>query len=91
MLFFNNKRAVFLFNCPFATIIASNDAFHLLIYRTHKTSHFTNFECYEFAMLTDEELEYLNDYHATVFKSLSPYLDDEMVEWLADACTPITR
>lgn len=45
----------------------------------------------DLAMLTDEELEYLNDYHATVFKSLSPYLDDDMVEWLADACTPITR
>ena len=45
----------------------------------------------DLAMLTDEELEYLNDYHATVFKSLSPYLDDDMVEWLADACTPITK
>ena len=42
-------------------------------------------------MLTDEELDYLNDYHATVFKSLSPYLDDEMIEWLADACAPLTR
>lgn len=42
-------------------------------------------------MLTDEELEYLNNYHATVFKSLSPYLDDEMTEWLADACSPLTR
>ena len=42
-------------------------------------------------MLTDEELDYLNDYHATVFKSLAPYLDDEMTEWLADACAPLTR
>ena len=42
-------------------------------------------------MLTDEELEYLNDYHATVFKALAPYLDDEMTEWLADACSPLTR
>ncbi|MGN1229769.1 MAG: aminopeptidase P family protein [Prevotella sp.] len=42
-------------------------------------------------MLTDEELEYFNNYHATVFKSLSPYLDDEMTEWLADACSPLTR
>ena len=42
-------------------------------------------------MLADEELDYLNDYHATVFKSLSPYLDDEMTEWLANACAPLTR
>ena len=42
-------------------------------------------------MLADEELDYLNDYHAAVFKSLSPYLDDEMTEWLADACAPLTR
>ena len=42
-------------------------------------------------MLTDEELKYLNDYHATVFKALAPYLDDEMTEWLADACSPLTR
>lgn len=42
-------------------------------------------------MLVDEELDYLNDYHAAVFKSLSPYLDDEMTEWLANACAPLTR
>lgn len=42
-------------------------------------------------MLADEELDYLNDYHAVVFKSLSPYLDDEMTEWLANACAPLTR
>ena len=41
-------------------------------------------------MLADEELDYLNDYHAAVFKSLSPYLDDEMTEWLANACAPLT-
>ena len=42
-------------------------------------------------MLADDELDYLNDYHAAVFKSLSPYLDDEMTEWLANACAPLTR
>lgn len=42
-------------------------------------------------MLADGELDYLNDYHAAVFKSLSPYLDDEMTEWLANACAPLTR
>ena len=40
-------------------------------------------------MLTGEEIEWLNTYHASVFKALSPYLDDEMIEWLLDACAPI--
>lgn len=40
-------------------------------------------------MLTDEEIEWLNTYHANVFKALSPHLDDEMNEWLLDACAPI--
>lgn len=42
-------------------------------------------------MLTDEEIEWLNTYHAHVFKALSPHLDDEMNEWLLDACEPIAR
>lgn len=40
-------------------------------------------------MLTGEEIEWLNTYHAHVFKTLSPHLDDEMNEWLLDACAPI--
>ena len=42
-------------------------------------------------MLTDEEIGYLNDYHVIVFKTLSPYLDSEMNEWLVDACSPLKR
>ena len=42
-------------------------------------------------MLTDDEIDYLNTYHANVFKALSPYLDSEMTDWLIEACAPIVR
>ena len=42
-------------------------------------------------MLTDDEIDYLNTYHANVLKALSPYLDSEMTDWLIEACSPLTR
>lgn len=36
-------------------------------------------------MLLPEELDWLNAYHKTVLKKLSPYLDEEEVEWLKKA------
>lgn len=36
-------------------------------------------------MLLPEEKEWLNAYHQEVFDKLSPYLNDEEVEWLAEA------
>lgn len=35
-------------------------------------------------MLTEQEKEWLNNYHKTVFEKLSPYLDDEEKEWLKE-------
>ena len=40
-------------------------------------------------MMTDEEVQWLNVYHHTVFERLSPYLNDEETEWLRDACRPL--
>ncbi|MGN0282507.1 MAG: aminopeptidase P family protein [Prevotella sp.] len=40
-------------------------------------------------MLTEEEVEYLNAYHATVFEALSPHLDGEDLDWLKDACSAL--
>ena len=40
-------------------------------------------------MLTDEETEWLNAYHRTVFESISPHLNDEEKAWLATACKEI--
>lgn len=33
-------------------------------------------------LLTDKERKWLNDYHEEVYNKLSPYLDDEVREWL---------
>lgn len=40
-------------------------------------------------MLTDEETEWLNAYHRTVFERISPHLNDEEKAWLATACKEI--
>lgn len=43
----------------------------------------------ERAMLTAEEVEWLNSYHRTVYEKLSPRLDVETREWLKEACEAI--
>ena len=42
-------------------------------------------------LLTDEELCWLNDYHALVQRELAPYLDEAENAWLAEACRPLER
>lgn len=37
----------------------------------------------DFNMLSTEEIEWLNQYHATVFEKLAPYLNEEERAWLA--------
>ncbi|MEM6780260.1 MAG: aminopeptidase P family protein [Pseudomonadota bacterium] len=37
-------------------------------------------------MLTQDELDWLNAYHAHVYKTLSPFLDEEHQNWLEIAC-----
>ena len=39
--------------------------------------------------LTQEEIDWLNGYHQTVFDRLSPHLDADEVEWLRQACAPL--
>lgn len=40
-------------------------------------------------MLTEEEKEWLNRYHAAVFERLSPHLDSSETEWLRQATLPL--
>lgn len=40
-------------------------------------------------LLNEEELNWLNAYHANVWKTLSALVDEEISEWLADACQHI--
>ena len=42
-------------------------------------------------LLTDEEVGWLNAYHARVYDTLSPHLDGADKDWLRDACAPIER
>ena len=42
-------------------------------------------------MLLPEEVEWLNAYHREVFEKLSPYLEGEEVDWLAEATEPLVK
>ena len=42
------------------------------------------------SMLTDEERQWLNDYHRMVYDRLSPYLSDDERLWLQAATTPLS-
>ena len=41
------------------------------------------------AMLTQEEIKQVNDYHAMVLERLTPYLNDEEQAWLQNECSSI--
>lgn len=43
----------------------------------------------DFSMMTAEEINWLNQYHKTVYEKLSPLLDDEEREWLNTACKAV--
>ncbi len=41
-------------------------------------------------LLSQEEIDWLNDYHQTVYERLSPDLEDEEKRWLKEACKSLT-
>lgn len=43
----------------------------------------------DITMLLDEERQWLNDYHARVYDTLAPHLDDDDREWLREATAAI--
>ena len=45
----------------------------------------------DLSMLTEEEIAWLNAYHADVFVKLSPYLEKDEKEWLENATKPVKR
>lgn len=42
-------------------------------------------------LMQDDEIAYLNAYHARVYDSLNPYLDEEENAWLKDATAPLAK
>ena len=45
----------------------------------------------EVSLLSDQELEWLNGYHAHVLEKVLPLLEGEDARWLAEKCRPLTR
>ena len=45
----------------------------------------------DIAMLTDDERQWLDDYHRMVFDRLSPHLDDGERSWLREATAPLSH
>ncbi len=43
------------------------------------------------SLLDDEEIDWLDDYHARVRDTLTPLVDPETAQWLAEATRPIAR
>ncbi len=41
------------------------------------------------SLMTEEEITWLNQYHAKVYETLSPLLEQEEAEWLKEACSEI--
>lgn len=41
------------------------------------------------SLLSEDELAWLNDYHASVCEKISPFLTNEEAEWLKEACRPL--
>ena len=42
-------------------------------------------------LLTDEEIAWINNYHAWVKETLTPLLDDETAKFVAEAAAPLSR
>lgn len=45
----------------------------------------------ELEIMTTEEIEWLNNYHAHVYAELSPLLNPEETEWLKTKCAPVSK
>lgn len=41
------------------------------------------------SLLSEDEVAWLNDYHASVYEKISPFLTNEEAEWLKEACRPL--
>ncbi len=40
-------------------------------------------------LLSEQELDWLNNYHQLVWQKVSPLLDQETQNWLKEACSPL--
>lgn len=45
----------------------------------------------DWKVMTTAEINWINDYHQTVFDAISPQLDENECEWLKNKCTPYQK
>lgn len=75
---------------------------NLVLTIPYETTEFGNFYAFETvtmcpfdralfdtSIMSPEEIEWVNNYHRTVYDRLAPALTDEERTWLADACAPL--
>lgn len=75
---------------------------NLVLTIPYETTEFGNFYAFETvtmcpfdralfdtSIMSPEEIEWVNNYHHTVYDRLAPALTDEERAWLADACAPL--
>ncbi len=48
-------------------------------------------DCIDFSLLSDFELEILNNYHSCTYELLNKYLSGEVLEWFKNATRKILR
>ncbi len=77
---------------------------NLIVTREKETTEFGRFLCFdtvtlfpfdlrlfETSIMTDEEIEWLNNYHRQVREALTPYLNEEEAAWMAEKTRELTR
>ena len=76
-------------------LVLTTDAFttdfgHFLKFETLTLFPF-DIKLFETAIMTDEEIDWVNKYHAMVCERLLPHLNAEEQEWLIAKTAPLTR
>ena len=48
-------------------------------------------DCLDLALMNDEEIQWLNDYHKHVYEKVSPLVSERARKWLEKKTQPISR
>ena len=73
------------------TIDAESNAFGDVYQFENLTFCPFNPDLFDLDLLTDDELNWLNDYHREVLERLTPHLEEPEVEWLRHECRELVR
>ena len=75
-------------NLMLCVSLGSNEFGRWLGFETLTLCHFDT-AAIEKSLLDRDEIEWLNDYNETVYRSLSPHLPDEIASWLREKTLPV--